>query len=199
MRFMFPLLAAALTATSMAQAQTKWDLPAAYPATNFHTENLVQFAADVEKASGGSIKVAVFPSEQLGKAFDHYDMARDGIADVTYISPGYQPGRFPIIDAGNLPFMLADAKGGSQALDAWYRKYAGQEMKDVKFLVFQDRPGVGGKQAERVPGVSPSMKDGVWAERSLATGSPFWRSTRSDSAAVPRNHGGTPSSGVGAW
>ncbi len=33
------------------------------------------WAADIEKASGGTIKVAVFPSEQLGKAFDHYDMA----------------------------------------------------------------------------------------------------------------------------
>src|SRR6201986_1788789 len=51
-------------------------------------------AADIEKASGGTIKVAVFPSEQLGKAFDHYDMARDGIADITYVNPGYHGGRF---------------------------------------------------------------------------------------------------------
>ena len=41
------------------------------------------WADDIEKASGGTIKATVFPSEQLGKAFDHYDMARDGIADVT--------------------------------------------------------------------------------------------------------------------
>ena len=38
------LLAATVTVALSAQAQTKWDLPAAYPATNFHTENLVQFA-----------------------------------------------------------------------------------------------------------------------------------------------------------
>ena len=77
----------------------------------------------------------VFPAQQLGKAFDHYDMARDGIADVTYINPGYQPGRFPIIGAGELPFLMSNAKGGSQALDAWYRKYADAEMKDVKFCL----------------------------------------------------------------
>ena len=53
-------------------------------------------------------------------------MARDGIADLTYINPGYQPGRFPIIGAGELPFLCRNAKGGSQALDAWYRKYAEQ-------------------------------------------------------------------------
>ena len=62
-------------------------------------------------------------------------MARDGIADVTYINPGYQPGRFPIIGAGELPFLMSDAKGGSMALDAWYRKYAEKEMKDVKFCL----------------------------------------------------------------
>ena len=70
-------------------------------------------------------------------------MARDGIADLTYINPGYQPGRFPIIGAGELPFLMANAKGGSTALDAWYRKYAAKEMKDVKFcLAFVHRSGV---------------------------------------------------------
>src|SRR5471032_1556270 len=93
------------------------------------------WADDIEKASGGSIKITIFPSEQLGKAFDHYDMARDGIADITYVNPGYQPGRFPVIGAGELPFLIADAKGGTMGLDAWYRKYAEKEMKDVKFCL----------------------------------------------------------------
>ncbi|HXD45610.1 MAG TPA: TRAP transporter substrate-binding protein [Pseudolabrys sp.] len=103
---------------------------------------LEQWGADVEKESGGTIHYKVFPAQQLGKAFDHYDMARDGIADLTYINPGYQPGRFPVIAAGELPFLIANAKGGSQALDAWYRKYADKEMKDVKFcLAFVHDPG----------------------------------------------------------
>src|SRR5690242_8033982 len=82
------------------------------------------WTADITKASNGTIKSTVYSSEQLGKAFDHYDMARDGIADLAYVNPGYQPGRFPIIAAGELPFLMADAKGGSAALDSWYRKYA---------------------------------------------------------------------------
>ena len=64
------------------------------------------WAASIEKASNGTIKTAIFPSEQLGTAFDQYDMARDGIADITYVNPGYQPGRFPTIAAGQLPFMF---------------------------------------------------------------------------------------------
>ncbi len=103
---------------------------------------LEEWGASVEKDSGGTIKYKVYPAQQLGKAFDHYDMARDGIADLTYINPGYQPGRFPIIGAGELPFLISNAKGGSQAIDAWYRKYAAKEMKDVKFcLAFLHDPG----------------------------------------------------------
>jgi len=119
------------------------------------------WGSSVKQASGGTIDFAVFPAQQLGKAFDHYDMARDGIADVTYINPGYQPGRFPIIGAGELPFLIADGKGGSQALDAWYRKYAAAEMKDVKFcLGFVHDPGSFHSKAKKimVPGDIKGMK-----------------------------------------
>jgi TRAP-type C4-dicarboxylate transport system substrate-binding protein len=88
-------------------------------------------------------------------------MARDGIADLTYINPGYQPGRFPIISAGELPFLMTTAKGGTQALDAWYRKYADKEMKDVKFcLAFLHDPGAFHSRAKKilVPGDIKGMK-----------------------------------------
>jgi TRAP-type C4-dicarboxylate transport system substrate-binding protein len=122
---------------------------------------LEEWGASVEKDSGGTIKYKVYPSQQLGKAFDHYDMARDGIADLTYINPGYQPGRFPIIGAGELPFLMTNAKGGSQALDAWYRKYAEREMKDVKFcLAFVHDPGSFHSKSKKimVPGDIKGMK-----------------------------------------
>jgi TRAP-type C4-dicarboxylate transport system substrate-binding protein len=101
-----------------------------------------EWGASVEHDSKGTIKFHVYPAQQLGRAFDHYDMARDGIADLTYVSPGYQPGRFPIFDAINLPFMLSNAKAGSGALDDWYRNYAVTEMKDVKYcFAFAHDPG----------------------------------------------------------
>jgi TRAP-type C4-dicarboxylate transport system substrate-binding protein len=103
---------------------------------------LEDWAASVKKESGGTITSTIYPSQQLGKAFDHYDMARDGIADMTFINPGYTPGRFPIIAAGELPFLMSNATGGSVALDEWYRKYAAKEMNDVKFcLAFVHDPG----------------------------------------------------------
>ncbi|MDP3139443.1 MAG: TRAP transporter substrate-binding protein [Burkholderiaceae bacterium] len=90
------------------------------------------WAKSVEVASKGSIKVVMFPAQQLGKAADHYDMARDGIADMTFVSPGYQAGRFPVFAASELPLLVSKAGPGSAAIDAWYRKYAAAEMKDVK-------------------------------------------------------------------
>jgi TRAP-type C4-dicarboxylate transport system substrate-binding protein len=105
------------------------------PASHPLQKALEEWGAAVEKDSGGTLKYKVFPAQQLGKAFDHYDMARDGIADLTYINPGYQPGRFPIIAAGELPFLISATEGGSKGLDAWYRKYAAREMKDVKFCL----------------------------------------------------------------
>lgn len=74
----------------------------------------------------------MFPAQRLGKANDHYDMARDGIAEVAYVNPGYQAGRFPILSAGELPFLMTQPGAGSAAFDAWYRKYSAAEMKDVK-------------------------------------------------------------------
>ena len=100
------------------------------------------WANSIKKDSGGTIGSVIFPAEQLGKAFDHYDMARDGIADVAFVNPGYQPGRFPIIAAGELPFLFKDGHTGSEALDAWYRQYAAREMPDVHFcLAFVHDPG----------------------------------------------------------
>ena len=128
------LMTAAAAAPASAQDKTVnlkisiW-VPAAHPlvpATKV-------WADDITKASGGTITASIFPAEQLGKAVDHYDMARDGIADVTYVNPGYQPGRFPIISAGQIPFVFGDGKKGTQALDTWYRAYAEKEMKDTKF------------------------------------------------------------------
>jgi TRAP-type C4-dicarboxylate transport system substrate-binding protein len=146
------LAAAALGAPALAQdAPVQLKLAHWLPPSHPLHKAFQDWAASVEKASNGTIKSAIFPAQQLGKAFDHYDMARDGIADMTYINPGYQPGRFPIIGAGELPFLIADGKGGSQALDAWYRKYAAQEMRDVKFcLGFVHDPGGFHSRAKKI-------------------------------------------------
>jgi TRAP-type C4-dicarboxylate transport system substrate-binding protein len=110
------------------------------PAHPMH-KSAEQWAESINKASNGTITIKIFPAQQLGKAFDHYNMARDGIADIAHVNPGYEPGRFPIMGASELPFIFANSKEGSAALDEWYRKYADKEMKDVRYcLTFAHDP-----------------------------------------------------------
>jgi TRAP-type transport system periplasmic protein len=136
MKFRTLLLGAALAALAVpAAAQDKpFNLKLSHwvPATHPLQKAMEEWGASVEKASNGTIKSTVYPAQQLGKAPDHYDMTRDGIVDFAYINPGYQPGRFPIVSAGELPFLVGESHGGIRAIDAWYRKYAAAEMKGVK-------------------------------------------------------------------
>src|SRR4051812_39113975 len=137
-------LALGLLSMSQARAQDKpvqlrfshW-VPPTHP---MHAA-AVAWSDSIDKASNGSIKIQIFPSQQLGKAFDHYNMARDDIADIAHVNPGYEPGRFPIIGAVELPFIISNGKEGSAAIDAWYRRYVGREMKDVHYcLAFAHDP-----------------------------------------------------------
>ena len=98
----------------------------------------------VEKASNGSIKIQVYPAQQLGKAVDHYDIARDGLADISWVNAGFQPGRFPVAQAIEMPWLYADPNRMELAFDAWYRPLAAKEMKDV-----QDLPASGSLPLDR--------------------------------------------------
>jgi len=60
-------------------------LPPAHPLQ----QAIADWAASLKADSGGTLTAVIFPAEQLGKAFDHYDMARDGIADAAFVNPGY--------------------------------------------------------------------------------------------------------------
>ncbi len=94
--------------TPLAQAQTKWDLPAAYPASNFHTENLVQFANDVDKATGGKLKITVHANASLFKA-PEIKRAVQGvqaqIGEILMVNYQYE---WQVFGADGLPF-LADS------------------------------------------------------------------------------------------
>ena len=133
---------------------------------------LEAWAKSLQEQAQGTIKSTIFPAQQLGKAFDHYDMARDGIADLTYVNPGYQPGRFPIVAAGELPFLMSNDKGGTEALDSWYRKYASREMKDVKFcFAFVHDPGSFHSRSKKI--VVPADVSGLKVRPAQATMAEF--------------------------
>lgn len=103
------LFAAALTAiTSAAQAQVKWDLPAAYPANNFHTVTLTEFAADVDRATGGKLKITVHANGSLFKAPEIKRAVQGGQAQIGEVLLANLANEWPIYAADGLPF-LADS------------------------------------------------------------------------------------------
>ena len=101
------------SAAFSAAAQTKWDLPAAYPASNFHTENLVQFANDVDKATGGKLKITVHANASLFKANEIKRAVQGGQAQIGEVLLVNFENENPIYAADGLPFLAAsyaDAK-----------------------------------------------------------------------------------------
>ncbi len=99
----------ALAALSLgAAAQTKWDLAAAYPATNFHSENLAAFAADVDKATAGKLKITVHANASLFKAPEIKRAVQGGQAQAGEILLVNYQNEWQLFGADGLPF-LADS------------------------------------------------------------------------------------------
>ncbi|MGH6638594.1 MAG: TRAP transporter substrate-binding protein [Polaromonas sp.] len=115
MKFKLALTAAALAVSASAFAQTKWDLPAAYPAGNFHTENLTQFAADVDKATGGKLKITVHANASLFKAPEIKRAVQGGQAQIGEILLVNYQNEWQMFGLDGLPF-LADSYDASMKL-----------------------------------------------------------------------------------
>ncbi len=108
-------LVTSLVLAGSASAQTKWDLPAAYPAANFHTENLVQFAADVDKATAGKLKITVHANASLFKAPEIKRAVQGGQAQMGEILLANYQNEWQIFGTDGLPF-LADSYDESAKL-----------------------------------------------------------------------------------
>jgi TRAP-type transport system periplasmic protein len=163
------LAAAAAFAALSAAAQTKWDLPAAYPATNFHTVNLTQFADDVDKATAGKLKITVHPGASLFKAPEIKRAVQGGQAQIGEVLLVNFQNEWQIFGADGLPF-LADSY--DEAAKLWKvqrpmmeKKLAEQGMM-VLFAVPWPPQGIYSKKALAS---AADMKGMKWRAYSPAT------------------------------
>ena len=107
-----------------------------------HRNVLVPWAKMVEEKSGNRLKVTIYPGATLGKPADHFDLVKNGIADIGYATHGYTAGRFPLTSVGDVPLLYKTAKGGSLAVWSIFDKYLKGEHEGVKVLwVFVHPPG----------------------------------------------------------
>src|SRR5260221_4068909 len=123
--------AAAVAAASCAAAlaQTQWDLPTPYAPTNFHTENVAQFAADIDKATNGKLKITVHSNASLFKATEIKRAVQGGQAQVGEILISGYSNEDPIFGVDSVPFLAtsyADAaklwKASRKALEDRFAK-----------------------------------------------------------------------------
>jgi TRAP-type C4-dicarboxylate transport system substrate-binding protein len=169
MKLKFAFLAAALALAGPALAQTKWDLPAAYPASNFHSENLVQFAGDVDKASGGKLKIQVHPNASLFKAPEIKRAVQGGQAQIGEILLVNFQNEWPIFGADGLPF-LADSY--DSAMKLWQvqkpmiEKKLGEQGMMVLYAVAWPPQGI---YTKRTLNSMADMKGLKWRAYSPAT------------------------------
>ncbi len=139
--------ASALAISSAAAlAQAKIEMKIAHFIVDQHPMSvwIKNWAEKLEKDSGGRIVAKIFSNAQMGPPPAYYDLARTGQADVTWYLTGGTPGRFPITELINLPYLVGSSEIGTKVLnDPELRsKYLEPEHKGVKVLVlFTHQPG----------------------------------------------------------
>ena len=118
MNHKFSIALAGLTLAATSFAQTKWDLPTAYPATNYHTENITQFAKDVDAATGGKVKITVHANASLFKAPEIKRAVQSGQAQAGEILLANFANENPIYALDGVPFLATTYPQAKKLYDA---------------------------------------------------------------------------------
>ncbi len=169
------LINATLAACSMAFAlpsmaqSIKWDMPTAYPATNFHTVNISQFAKDVDQATGGKLKITVHSNASLFKANEITRAVHGGQAQAGELILSGHQNEWQVFGADGLPF-VADSyeeaerlyKAQKPVLD---RKLAEQGLK----LLFSVPWPPQGLYSSKPVNSAADLKGSKWRAYSPAT------------------------------
>lgn len=114
-------------------------LPSAAPAQQ---RVLQPWCEEISKESGGRIVCQFYPAMQLGGTPSQLvDQVKNGVADIAWTGPGYSAGRFPAIEAFELPFMVSDSTSSSKALWKYFQQSAQEEFSAFKVLAFHTDGG----------------------------------------------------------
>ena len=101
----------------------------------------IPWAEEVTKASGGSLKIDVFPGGVLGRnPLQQLKLVQDGVADLTWTVPGYTPGRFDDTEVAELPFLVTSSAAGSLAMSRLHAKGMLSGFDEIKLLLIGTVP-----------------------------------------------------------
>jgi TRAP-type C4-dicarboxylate transport system substrate-binding protein len=186
---------AMMAALAPASAQTKWNLPAAYPDTNYHSENLVQFSKDVEAATGGKLKITVHAGASLFKAPEIKRAVQTGQAQIGEVLLSIHENEDALYGLDVVPFLATSFKESRKLWDvsrpAIEKKLAAQglmvlmavpwgpqgiyvkqdlnKVEDMKGLKFRSY-NVGTTRIAELAGAQPVTIQAAELPQALATG-----------------------------
>jgi TRAP-type C4-dicarboxylate transport system substrate-binding protein len=138
LRGLFGILVAAGVATG-ASAQTKWAMPTPYPDGNFHTRNIIQFAADIDKATKGSLKIEVHSAGSLFKHPEIKRAVRQGSAPIGEILESLASNEAPVYGLDSVPF-LATGYDGAKKLYAAQKPYLEKQLASEGLMLLYSVP-----------------------------------------------------------
>lgn len=145
--------ALALLGGSTAVAQTV-ELKLSHYVPTSHTihQELVRWAEDMDKQSNGRLKISIYPAGQMGPITRQFDLARTGVADIAYFLHGATPGRFPMTELAQLPYVFNPEAGGvlqkpvsaaeASALVTGMARQLDKEYDGTKLLVVIAQPNL---------------------------------------------------------
>lgn len=105
-----------------------------FPPTHAQCIAGTQWAEEIEKRSNGYVKINVFPGGTLTSANDCYDGVVQGISDIGMSCFAYTRGRFPVMEALDLPLGYPSGMVATRAANDFYDAVTPKELDDIKLL-----------------------------------------------------------------
>lgn len=114
-----------------------------FPAAHKNSKIMEEWIAEIEKRTGGKVKIKYYPGGTLTPAAQVYDGVVKGISDIGESVFAYTRGRFPVMEAVDLPLGYKSAVIATNLVNAVYQKFQPKELADVKVLILHAHgPGI---------------------------------------------------------
>ena len=123
------------------------------PPATFPCVQMERWAKEVSARTNGRVKVQTFPAGTLLGAKDMLDGVISGTADIGNFAMSYQPGRFPVTEAVDLPHFFPDARTATLVLCDLIEKYQPAEFSKVKVLTVFTCPPATVMTAKEIAGL----------------------------------------------
>jgi TRAP-type C4-dicarboxylate transport system substrate-binding protein len=106
------------------------------PATHWYVPFNKEWIDEIEKGTGGTVKITQYPMGLLSPQAQTYDGVVKGIIDIGETVPAYSAGRFPFMEIADIPLPGKSATAFANVMNELYKKYKPKEFNDVKVLYF---------------------------------------------------------------